>query len=246
MELSGAIAIVTGGGVRIGRAIVLALADAGCNVLIHYGTSQAEAEDAADAVRATGQQAATVAADLRQPQAAAETVFDACRTLGRPSLLVNSAAIFEAGPLTETNAEDWDRHLAVNLTAPFHLLRRFAEDRDPDWPGHVVNIADWRALRHPAGNLSYTVSKSGLLALTRVAAQDLAPHVRVNAIAPGPMLPPPGRDEDYLRPVVEKLPLKRQGSPEDIARAVVWLSRQDFITGEMLHVDGGQQFTGGL
>ena len=109
-----------------------------------------------------------------------------------------------------------------------------------------MNIADWRAERHPAGHLAYTVSKSGLLALTRVAAQDLAPDVRVNAIAPGPILPPPGESESYLQDVVDALPMRRRGSPDDIAAAVVWLSQQDFITGEMLHVDGGQRFTGGL
>ena len=110
----------------------------------------------------------------------------------------------------------------------------------------AINIADWRAERHPNGNLAYTVSKSGLLALTRIAAQDLAPRVRVNAIAPGPMLPPPGKDYSAIEPVVRRLPLQRQGSPEDIAGAVRFLVESDFITGEMLHVDGGQQFTGGL
>ena len=246
MELSGSVAIVTGAAVRIGRAVALALAEAGCNVLVHYGTSEDEAEATADDVRRTGQQAETVAADLARPAEAADAVFDACRRLGRPSLLVNSAAIFEPGGAADTSDDNWDRHLAINLSAPFHLMRRFAEHRDPDEPAHVVNIADWRAERHPAGQLAYTVSKSGLLALTRVAAQDLAPHVRVNAIAPGPILPPPGMGPEAIAAVVEKLPLRRQGRPEEIAAAVVWLSEQDFITGEMLHVDGGQRFTGGL
>ena len=246
MVLSGSVAIVTGGAVRIGRSVALGLAEAGCNVLVHYGTSADEAEETAEAIRRTGQMAETVSADLADPAAAAETIIDGCKPLGRPSLLVNSAAIFEGGSLSDTSSDNWDRHLAINLSAPFHLMQRFVADRDPNSPAHIVNIADWRAERHPNGHLAYTVSKSGLLALTRVAAQDLAPDVRVNAIAPGPMLPPPGKDEAYLTDVVAKLPMRRQGSPEDIARAVVWLSEQEFITGDMIHVDGGQQFVGGL
>ena len=245
MDLSGRLAIVTGGAVRIGRVIAVHLAGRGCDVVVHYHTSADEAERVAASVRETGRRAVTVSADLAGPTEATDRIFAAAADLGTPSLLVNSAAIFEKGTAEDTTDDSWDRHLAINLSAPFHLTRRFAKAAGGAG-GCVVNIADWRAERHPAGNLAYTVSKSGLFALTRVAAQDLAPRIRVNAIAPGPILPPPGMPESVLEPVIASLPMKRQGTPEEIARAVAYLAESEYVTGTMLHVDGGQQFTGGL
>lgn len=247
MELSGRVAIVTGAGKRIGRSIALTLADHGCDVLVHYGNSRTEAEQTAAEVRNRGVRAVTVSADLSDPALARTTIFEACGAeLGQASVLVNCAAIFGEGHVDDTSSEDWGNHLSVNLTAPFELLQGFANQVGKDVVGQVVNIVDWRAHEHPAGHLAYTVSKSGLLALTRVAAQDLAPLIRVNAIAPGPILPPPGKDKEAIQPVIDKLPLKRMGDPADIANAVVWLAQSDFVTGTLIHVDGGQQFTGGL
>lgn len=247
MNLDGQTAIVTGAAKRIGKSIALLLADQGCDVLVHYGNSEDAAEQTAEEIRSKGRRAAIVSADLSDSEAAATTVISACvEELGRPSVLVNSAAIFDSGSLANTDPSNWERHLAINLSAPFYLMKKFAEAMPEDGPGHVVNIVDWRAHEHPTGHLAYTVSKSGLLALTRMTAQELAPKIRVNAIAPGPMLPPPGKDESYMQPVIDKLPMNRSGSPEDIAKAVVYLSESDFVTGTLLHVDGGQQFTGGM
>lgn len=244
--LAGQTAIVTGGAKRIGKAIALSLAEAGVDVLIHYGNSSDAAEETADLIRDFGVKAATVSADLCEPKNAAETIFSACESaFGRPSILVNSAAIFEAGTVQDSSPENWHRHQAINLEAPFALTQRFAKQVAEDHRGSIVNIIDWRSQVHPAGHLAYTISKTGLLALTRIAAQDLAPLIRVNGIAPGPMLPPPGKDAAYLEPVVEKLPLQRSGDPNDIAEAVLYLCRAEFVTGTLLHVDGGQQFTGG-
>lgn len=246
MKFVGQTAVVTGAAVRIGKSIAIELAREGCDVVVHYGTSGQEAEATAADIRSLGRQAVPVSADLANPNAA-NTIFDAADSAGlkSPSILVNSAAIFDPGTLANTSSESWDQHLAINLTAPVMLMQRFAADLDDDTTGSIVNIVDWRSHVHPPGHLAYTVSKTGLLAVTRMTAQELAPRIRVNAIAPGPMLPPPGKDESYIEPVIKKLPLQRSGSPEDIAGAVVWLCDADFVTGTLIHVDGGQQFSGG-
>lgn len=247
VSLQGEIAVVTGGAKRIGRAISLALAKAGADVTIHYGSSVEDAEKTAAEVRRAGVRSTTVSADLAEPQSAADRIFEeTVATLGAPTILINSAAIFAAGTVRNTTPADWERHLHINLQSPFSLLQRFVAELPADRSGSVVNIVDWRAHVHPPGHLAYTVSKTGLLAMSRMAAQELAPQIRVNAIAPGPMLPPPGQDDSYLKPVVDKLPMQRQGSPEDIARAVVYLCSEPFVTGTLLHVDGGQQFSGGM
>ena len=246
MDLNGQVAIVTGAAKRIGRSIALALGREGTDILVHYGTSADAARETVEDLQKLGVRAACVSADLSNPHAAAETIFSQCKTaLRQPTILINSAAIFEPGTVRGTTTDNWSRHLGINLESPFALMQELANTTDSGNSASVVNIVDWRAHVNPPGHLAYTISKTGLLAMTRMAAQELAPNIRVNAIAPGPMLPPPGKDESYLGPVVEKLPLQRSGSPEDIAQAVVYLCKADFVTGTLIHVDGGQQFTGG-
>lgn len=241
MELQGNIAIVTGGAVRLGKAIALALAEAGCDVGVHYGHSKDEAAETVAMIQPKGVRAIAVRADLREPTSAAETVFNAVNAeLGPANILINSAAIFEPGTLATTTDDNWDRHLAINLTAPFCLSRAFAKQCPGDQPSHIINIVDWRATRAATGHLAYTVAKSGLVTLTKILAQELAPAVRVNAIAPGAMLPAPNTSADDFNKLAEQIPLRRTGLPGDIAEAVLFLLRSEFLTGEVIHITGGQ------
>src|SRR5262249_6965181 len=144
------------------------------------------------------------------------------------------------GKLDSTDAANWDRHLDINLKAPAFLCREFAKRLAPGRPAHIVNMVDWRALRPGVGHLAYTVSKAGLVALTRILAQELAPHVQVTAIAPGPILPAPGMSDERFAALGRSIPLERTGQPDDIADALVYLLRSEFVTGEILQVTGGQ------
>ena len=239
--LAGRVAVVTGAAVRLGRAIALAFAAHWADVIVHYGRSKDEAERAADEIRAFGRRAETVSADLSDPVRAAETIFDAADRLGGANVLVNSAAIFEDAPLAHTTEDLYDRHLAINLKAPFFLCREFVRRIPTGRRGHIVNLADWRGETPPADYVAYTLSKAGVVALTKSLALQLAPRVQVNAIAPGAMLPPPGEPiEPWRSRKLPDIPLFRTGSPDDIAAAAVYLLRSEFVTGEVLHVTGGE------
>ena len=241
-DLRGRVAIVTGGAVRLGRAMAERLAREGMDVCVHYSSSEAEANATVAELQSAGVRATSIQADFRSPSEAAERVVThAARSLGRVDVLVNSASIFETGTLSDTDADSWDRHLDINLKTPALLCRAFA-GRDASRAGRqIVNILDWRAERPTTGHLAYTVSKSGLASLTRILAQELAPNVRVNAIAPGAILPGPGDSAEDFAAIGRQTPMQRTGTPDDIADALVFLLRSEFVTGEILHVTGGQQ-----
>jgi pteridine reductase len=237
------IAIVTGGAVRIGRAISLALAREGMRVCLHYGSSEDAAEQAAEEIRNEGGEAATVQADLGDPVGAAETIVDAAlEAFGRVDVLINNASIFERATLSDLSVDHWQRHQAINLTAPVFLCQRFAAAvrRQDDASAAIINIVDWRARMPQPGHLAYTISKAGLVALTQLLAQELAPAIRVNAIAPGAILPPAGVGDDFEQRMSSVIPLGRTGGPEDITAALRFLLGAEFITGEILHITGGQ------
>jgi NAD(P)-dependent dehydrogenase (short-subunit alcohol dehydrogenase family) len=237
LPLSGRAALVTGGAVRLGRAVALGLARRGADIALHYHTSEAAARDTAAEIRALGRKCIAIGADLSRP-GAAETLFPAADAEhGRISILVNSAAVFERGGLAETTPELWEKTIAINLRAPFFLSRAFAAQTES---GDIIFLADARAER-PAGDyLAYTLAKSALINLTRSLAKSLAPGIRVNTVAPGAVLPPPGKGEDHLRRLVPGIPLGRPGNPDDVVRAVLYLLAADFVTGQVLRVDGGQ------
>lgn len=242
MELQVRVAVVTGGAVRIGREVSLALAREGARVCVHYGRSQSEAERTASEIRAAGGEAVTVQADLMEPEAAAEKIFSAAVSRwGFVDVLINSAAIFESGSLLATTSDTWDRHHRINLQTPVWLSREFARRLPPDRDGAMINIVDWRAVRPQPGHLAYTLSKAGLVCLTQILAQELAPRIRVNAIAPGAILPAPGVTPAEFDRLADQIPLRRTGNTSDIVRAAMYLLQSDFVTGEILHVTGGQQ-----
>lgn len=246
MNLHQATAVVTGGAVRIGREIALRLAREGADVVVHFHSHEAEALKVVAEIQSLGRRAVAIPADLRSPPAAAESIFRrAIEELGSVNVLINSAAIFKPGSLAELTADQWQGHLAINLEAPVFLSREFAHRLPPETSGHIINIADWRGLRPQAGHLAYTVAKSGLVSLTQIAAQELGPRIQVNAIAPGAILPGPGETPETFETLGSRNPLRRTGSPAEVADAVVFLLRSEFITGQILHVTGGEELVVG-
>lgn len=251
MDLEGRIALITGGGRRLGRGITEALAAAGCRVIIHYGRSRDQAEATAEELRARGSEAQCLSADLADV-AQIESLFQSVEErFGRLDILVNSAASFRQQALTEIEAEDWDHVMAVNLRAPFLCLRQAVplmreSARQQALPAAAVNIGDLSGVLAWPGYAHHGVSKAGLLHLTQVAARELAPQIRVNAVIPGPILPPPGADSDSdsWRDLSDGLPLARSGHPSEVGAAVVFLAANDFVTGESIRVDGGEQLLG--
>ena len=242
VRLAGKNALVTGAGVRLGRALARALADCGAGVCVHYCHSAAQAEQTVVQIRKQGGRAEAVQADLQQGQSASHSLIASAKErLGSVDVLVNSAAIFEPSLLDSIDESSFDRHMQLNLKAPLFLSQAFLKQLAPDRQGQIVNIVDWRALKPPTGHLSYTISKAGLVALTKLLARELAPRVRVNAIAPGAILPPAGAGPDYERRIVERIPLGRMGRVEEIAVALLYLLENDFVTGEVLCVTGGEE-----
>jgi pteridine reductase len=256
MELNGKVAIVTGGAVRLGKALALALAEQGTRLVIHYGSSAGPAQETVTEIKAMGSDALAVQADLSHPGEAPSIVERAVAHFGQVDILVNSAAIFEPGRWDDTTEANWDRHFAINLKSPFFLSQAFAKHVGPERAcpepfdftqdklrrraGHIVNIADWRGVRPDTGHVAYTLTKAALIAMTKSLALALAPNIQVNAIAPGMILPPPGKDPSYLERKAGKIPAQRVGSPQEIAKALLFLLRSDFVTGELIFVTGGQ------
>jgi pteridine reductase len=240
MEIDGKVAIVTGGAVRLGKALALALAEHGARVVVHYGSSAAPAQATVRQIQALGSDALAIQADLSQPGQTPSIVERAAAHFGQVDILVNSAAVFEPGNWDDTTEANWDRHFAINLKSPFFLSQAFAVHVGRERAGHIVNIADWRGVRPGTGHVAYTLTKAALIAMTKSLAQALAPNIQVNAIAPGLILPPPGQDQAYLERWAHKIPAPRVGSPEEVARALIFLLRSDFVTGELIFVTGGQ------
>lgn len=217
----------------------MGLAASGCNVIIHHGSSPDDAETAAAEARSLGVRASTLAVDLAvDPQRA----FDEVDQPEPVTILVNSAAAFPADTLLDVDRDSLERTMALNLVAPVLLTQSFARQLG-DAEGVVVNVTDWRTARPYVDHFSYTLSKGAIDTFTLAAALSLAPRVRVNAVALGAILPPPGRDAAYLADLASDIPLRRPGGVEPVVDAVLSLIRNDYVTGETLRVDGGAHLT---
>ncbi|AUX48594.1 3-ketoacyl-ACP reductase [Sorangium cellulosum] len=240
IPLSGRVALVTGAGTRVGAAIARSLAAAGADLVVHYATSAAGADAVVDEARALGRRATALQADLHDREALAGLARAALDwSSGRLDLLVHNAANFDRVPPAELSAEAWDRAMALNATAPYLLTLELAPALRA-CRGSVVAIACVSAERPWKNYLPYSVSKAALAHLVRGLAVALAPDVRVNGVAPGTVLPPlSSSDEATLARLRERIPLRRIGEAGDVARAVVFLAENDFITGQVLAVDGG-------
>lgn len=240
MELERNVAIVTGGARRLGKELALALAERGARLVIHYGSSAGPADETVAEIRAMGGDAVPIQADLRQSSQAPTLIARAAEHFGQLDILVNSGAIFERGDVFSTTEDNWDRHFAINLKAPFFLSQAFAAHVGRERPGAIVNIADWRATRPGTDFMAYTLTKAALVTMTQSLALALAPNIRVNAIAPGAILPPPDKDRAYLDQLAQAIPAQRVGSPAEVARALLFLLESDFVTGELVFVTGGE------
>jgi pteridine reductase len=238
MSLDGKRILITGAARRLGRIMALAVAQAGGTVIIHHGHSPDEAEETQQAIMAMGKSAHIVQAGLSDPAQAASLVAEAS-SFGPLFALVNNAAIFEAHTWDTTDIDAWNRHLEINLTAPFLLSQAFARSFSGSSEGRIVNILDWRALRPGADHLPYTVSKAALAALTRSLAIALAPKILVNGLAFGAILPPSPKAD--LERIIEPVPARRWAQPDEVGQALIFLlDGPGYITGEILHLDGGR------
>ena len=236
-RLEGRNALVTGAARRIGRAISLALAREGANVAVHYSGSKREAVELAAELEGLGAQTVALRADLSDPEELAGLVDRAREALGTIEILVNNASIFPSDTLETVDLEGIERNLEINAWAPLVLTRAFAAQCER---GHVINLLDSRVAGFDRTHAAYILSKHVLSAITRATALELAPGIAVNGIAPGLILPPAGKDEEYVDRLAQTVPLKRRGPPEDIAAAAVFLATSEFITGETIYVDGGR------
>ena len=233
------VALVTGGGVRVGRALAVGLAEAGYDVAVTYRSSSSAADEVVAEIHALGRRALAVHADLADASAPEQIAEAVAGGFDRLDLLVNSAATFDARPLLEVDASAWDAVMAVNVRAP-HLLVRACADLLRSSTGSVVNITDLSAEQAWLDYPHHAVSKAALSHLTRIQARALAPEVRVNAVAPGAVLPPDDWPRERWEKLAEQAPLRRTGSPRDVLGAVLYLASADFVTGVTIHVDGGR------
>ncbi|MBN1681307.1 MAG: SDR family oxidoreductase [Anaerolineae bacterium] len=253
MELTSRIALVTGAAHRVGKTIALALAHSGASVIVHYGRSADAARETAAEISALGVDAFPVQADLRDP-AQIDALFQAVEDrFGHLDILVNSAASFVKQPFDDIDLDSWKDVLQSNLSAPFLCSQRAARlmravPRPAGQPALIINITDLSGLFPWPGYVQHGVSKGGLIQLTRISARELAPDIRVNAIAPGAILPPPGMsaDSDQWQAIGQQVPLRRTGSPDFIGQTVIFLAANDFITGVVIPVDGGEHLLGSL
>lgn len=243
-------ALVTGGAKRIGREICLYLARRGHDVAVHYSSSSAEAEETAAAIRALGRKAALLQADLLDEAAVEGLVPEAVAALGGPlTVLVNNASIFEYDNLRTATRESWDRAMGSNLRAPFVLIQSFAAQAPqalPDANGEplaqamVLNMIDQRVWKPTPEFMSYSLAKAGLWSLTRTAAQALAPHVRVNAVGPGPTVQGARQSDGHFARQRAATILQRGAGPSDVTAALGFFLDSPSVTGQMIAVDGGQ------
>jgi NAD(P)-dependent dehydrogenase (short-subunit alcohol dehydrogenase family) len=240
MEISGRVALVTGGARRLGRAFSLGLARAGAHVVINYHASADAASATLAEITSAGGSAIAVQGDVSRAADVQHLVGEAERVFGGLDILVNSASLFERAPFAEISEADFDRVLAVNLRAPFFLSQAAAPVLAAGSGGTIINILDLSAVQAWPSYAHHAVSKAGLAHLTRVLARVLAPRVRVNAIAPGSVLPPTDDDGQDLANGLGRQVLERAGQPDDAVSALLWLAGADFVTGQVIAVDGGR------
>jgi pteridine reductase len=238
-QLAGKVALVTGAGRRVGQAIAIALGAEGMRVIVHYNSSDKGARETAKRITDAGGSAEIISGDLTKVATCEKLIDDVIALTGRLHLLVNSAAIMLRTPMGTVTEDQWEQMYALNVRAPFFLTQKAASALRAT-RGNVVNIADLAAFETWKGYVPHGMTKAAVVQMTRALAHALAPEIRVNGIAPGVVLLPEDFDaaqEEHLRSTT---PLQRIGSPEDVAQAVVYLASAEFVTGEIIRVDGGR------
>ena len=237
--LNGKTILITGAARRIGRLFALTCARAGADIIIHHSHSDEEAQQVKDEIESIGRNAHILASDFGTPDSVSRLISQA-NDISPLYALVNSAAIFEPLSFNDTMLEDWNRHLNINLTAPFLLSQEFARHTDE---GRIINIVDWRALRPAADHFPYTISKAALAAMTKSLAVALAPRITVNGLALGAILPPADQPSASEK-IIENVPAHRWSEAGEVEEALLFLlTGPAYITGEIIHVDGGRHLT---
>jgi len=237
--LIGQLALVTGAGKRLGRAVALRLAREGADVVVHYRESEKEAQEVVAQIEALGRRSAAIRADLGKVPEIRRMFAQAEKQFARLDILVNSAANFIETKFADTSEEIWDASLDTNLKAPFFCVQAAAPLLKRSGHGVIINFADTGGLLGWPGFIPHSISKAGVVMLTRVLAKTLAPEVRVNAIEPG-TITMPGDPPEWEADFIRRAPLRRTGTPEDVADAVSYLIHAKFITGHVLVLDGGR------
>ena len=241
MELRGRWALVTGAAKRVGRVIALELAGRGMNVVVHYHTSAEAAAATVRELEGLGVRACALGADLARTAEVQRLAAEAETRSGGLAVLANSASNYLRVPFERLTEEAWDASLDTNLKAPFLLAWHVGRAMQARGSGHIVNLADWAGERPYRDYLPYCVSKAGVIGLTKALAKELAPEVQVNAVAPGPVMPPDGMPVAEREAIARATPLRRLGTPEDVARCVRFLVEEaSFSTGATFYVDGGR------
>jgi pteridine reductase len=240
MDLKNKVALVTGGARRVGRAIALDLATHGTSIAVHYHTSQTEADSVAAEITTSGRKAQSFRANLEHVAEIEQMVTNVLDTFGRIDILVNSASVFAPTPIEKITEHDWDSNLDTNLKAPFFLSKFAAAAMRKQGAGKIINLGDWAAIRPYKDYLPYSVSKSGLIGLTKALAKELAPEVQVNCIALGMVIPPESYTKEEVDRLVSRTLTKKMGTPEDVARAVLFFCETDLATGAILTLEGGR------
>jgi len=241
-ETEGRTALITGAARRIGRATALSLAESGMNIVVHYNTSAEAAEELQEQIRAVGVEAWLVQADLVERSEVETLPARVTQIAGTMDVLVNNASVFPRNRITDFTADELDLSLQINALSPLLLARAFAEQTRA---GAIINLLDSRIAGSDPEHATYMLSKRVLLAMTQMLALELAPGIRVSAVAPGLILPPPGRDHSYLERQKHTNPLVAVGSLASVTEAVRFLITNDFITGQVIYVDGGRHLKGG-
>lgn len=238
-KLHGRVALVTGAGKRLGRVIALRLAQEGTDVAVHYGKSAAEAQQVVSEIEKMGRHAAAFPAELTNVSAIKQLVADVVTRFGHLDILINSAANFLETKFAETSESTWNASLDTNLKAPFFCSQAAAPHLAKSGHGAIINVADIGGLLGWREFLPHSISKAGMVLMTRVLAKELAPAIRVNALAPG-TITMPGDPPEWQQDFMLRAPLQRSGHPDEIADAVMFLLTADFITGHTLVIDGGR------
>jgi len=230
-------ALVTGGAIRLGKAIASALAGEGYDILIHYNSSAGAAEETAKEIRALGVKCESISYNLLDSENISSLIQKGVELFPHLSVLVNSASGYTQARILETSTEIFDKQFSLNIKAPFFLAKAFKEIVNK---GSIINIIDNKSGFNQYQYAAYLLGKKSLLEFTKMAAIEFAPEVRVNAVSPGVVLPAKTRSEEYVNWRVQAIPLKKQGSPEDIGSAVVFMAENEFITGQHITIDGGE------
>ena len=244
IDLTNQVALVTGSAHRVGRAIAIALAKAGVNIVVHYNSAEPNiVRDTLHEIKSHGVDAISIQANLSKPEDVGNVFSAIDEHFGKLDILVNSASVFNKNRLMEVSLADWQTSLDVNLTAPFLCTQAAVPllKRNIPTGGVIINICDYGALHPWAERVDHNISKAGLWMLTQVSALSLGgDNIRVNAVLPGPVMKSPDMTDEFWHKIGANLPLKRTGNEDDVARAVVYLAGENFITGTLLTVNGGE------